>query len=126
MSGATSLHDFDWDDTSPTTTPSLDPKRSNHQTVQVTDLIENESLGYLGNLTPEGFVLIADTPLVPGSLMQVSFSLRDEQGQARRFDAGVCCLLSEPFEGSQYLIAFEIIDISEPQLRRLRKLYSLL
>jgi len=125
MADAIKLNDFDWDDRSPQAPPSLDQKLQTKRKIEVFDLIENESLGHLGNLTPDGFALITDFEIVPGSLMQVSFSLPNRKGHPVRFDVGVCGLWCEPFEGRCYVAGFEIIDISEQQLKRLQDLHRL-
>ena len=126
MADAIKLHDFDWDDLTPQGPAPLDTQPQTERKIEVVDLLENESLGHLGNLTPEGFALITDFEIVPGSLLQVSFCLPNRRGQAVRFDVGVCGLWCEAFEGQRYVAGLEIIDISEQQLKRLRDLHQLI
>jgi len=97
------------------------------QRVVVFNSLTREQLGQLGNITPEGLMLITDEPILEGSIFQLSFTLIDPAESAERnFDVGATSLWSAPAASGNHWSGFQIIDISDPQQESLSSLYSLM
>lgn len=56
--------------------------------VPVFDLMTEQMIGRLGNLSESGMLLIATAPVVDDALYQLRFHLRDDRGQDRPIDVG--------------------------------------
>ena len=56
------------------------PRRNVAGLIEVVDVMTDESIGHLGNLSVGGTLLIANVPLVEDALYQLRFSLPDTDG----------------------------------------------
>ena len=84
-----------------------------HQGIQVTNSITGEALGYVGNLSIDGMLLIANRELPDNALFQFYFDLPAAAGAPRRFEIGVHEQWGEPANmPGQYWSGFRIIDIA--------------
>ena len=57
------------------------PRRTVSGLIDVVDVMTEETVGHLGNLSVGGMLLIASAPLVEDALYQLRFSLPDGGGQ---------------------------------------------
>lgn len=82
--------------------------------IQVTNSITTEAIGYIGNLSVDGMLLIANRALPDNALFQFSFELPGHPvAQARRLEIGVHEQWSEPASiPGQFWAGFRIIDIA--------------
>ncbi len=58
------------------------PRRTVTGLIEVIDVMTEERIGHLGNLSVGGMLLIAGVPLVEDGLYQLRFSLPDSDGQS--------------------------------------------
>lgn len=58
------------------------PRRTVTGLIEVIDVMTEERIGHLGNLSVGGMLLIAGVPLVEDGLYQLRFSLLDSDGQS--------------------------------------------
>ena len=81
--------------------------------LRVTDAMSGDPVGHLGNLSIDGMMLIARTPIVDDGLYQFVFHLPDVHGQLHPIEVGAHQLWSEPptSEGKVW-IGFRFIDIA--------------
>ncbi|HET7779314.1 MAG TPA: PilZ domain-containing protein [Nevskia sp.] len=88
------------------------------QTIPVTNSITGEAIGFVGNLSIDGMLLIANRALPDNALFQFTFELPGHGGSAdRRLEIGVHEQWSEPASiPGQFWAGFRIIDI-DPQDR---------
>ena len=93
-------------------------RKKAQQAIQVTNSITAEAIGYVGNLSIDGMLLIANRALPDNALFQFSFELPGHPGAAaRRIEIGVHEQWSEPANiPGQFWAGFRIIDI-DPQDR---------
>jgi len=88
------------------------------QTIPVTNSISGEAIGFVGNLSVDGMLLITNSALPDNALFQFTFELPGHGGSAnRRVEIGVHEQWSEPASiPGQFWAGFRIIDI-DPQDR---------
>ena len=93
-------------------------RKKAQQAIQVTNSITAEPIGYVGNLSIDGMLLIANRALPDNALFQFSFELpAHSDAAARRIEIGVHEQWSEPANiPGQFWAGFRIIDI-DPQDR---------
>lgn len=93
-------------------------RKKAQQAIQVTNSITAETIGFIGNLSIDGMLLIANRALPDNALFQFSFELPGPAGSAvRRIEIGVHEQWSEPANiPGQFWAGFRIIDI-DPQDR---------
>ena len=65
------------------------PRRTVTGLIEVVDVMTEESIGHLGNLSVGGMLLIASVPLVEDALYQLRFSLPDSDAQSLEVGAHV-------------------------------------
>jgi c-di-GMP-binding flagellar brake protein YcgR len=65
------------------------PRRLVAGLTDVVDVMTEETIGHLGNLSVGGMLLIASVPLVEDALYQLRFSLPDSDGQSVEIGAHV-------------------------------------
>lgn len=93
-------------------------RKKAQQAIPVTNSINSETIGYVGNLSIDGMLLIANRALPDNALFQFNFELPRQAGAAaRRIEIGVHEQWSEPANiPGQFWAGFRIIDI-DPQDR---------
>ncbi len=95
--------------------------------VLVFDVITGDEMGQLGNITPDGLMLITDQPVMDGSIFQLNFALSDPADQTTfDFSVGATSLWGMEAASGNYWSGFQIIDISDDQQESLNRLYSLM
>lgn len=88
-------------------------RKRTSEAILVTNAMTGATLGKIGNLSVDGMMLIGTASILEGSLFQVQFLLRDQQGQARRFEIGIQCLWSEATRAEKsHWAGCRIVDIS--------------
>jgi len=81
--------------------------------LRVTDAMSGGFVGHLGNLSMEGMMLIAHTPIVENGLYQFVFHLPDAHGRPHPVEVGAHELWSEaPSVRGQTWVGFRFIDIA--------------
>jgi hypothetical protein len=82
--------------------------------IEVHDAMADQAIGYIGNLSSEGMLLISRRALRADALFQFTFRLPGSGGApSHRAEIGVHEQWSEPASGAgQYWTGFRIIDIS--------------
>ena len=95
--------------------------------VMVRDTLSGELLGQLGNITPEGLMLIGDEAVREGSTFQLSLTLADPTDNTEtHFNIGATSLWTMIAASGNHWSGFQIIDISEQQQEALSSLYNLM
>jgi hypothetical protein len=102
-------------------------RKSARQSIQVINTMTAEAVGYVGNLSIDGMLLIANRALRDDALFQFSFELpRHGSIPARRFEIGVHEQWSEPANiPGQFWAGFRIIDIDPKDHAELGKWINL-
>ena len=78
------------------------------------------AMGRIGNISIDGMMMIAYTPIREDALYQISFHLPDGRGHAQPVEIGMHEQWSEQSGGAgQYWAGFRIIDISPEDHERL-------
>jgi hypothetical protein len=81
--------------------------------VNVTNAMTGAVMGRVGNLSVDGMMMIANTPVREDALFQVVFHLPDEHGRPVPLEVGVHEQWSEPASApGQVWAGFRIIDIA--------------
>ncbi len=94
------------------------PRRQVTGSVPVTDVMTGTLIGYLGNLSEGGLLLLAAAPLREDALYQLDFALGDDP---QPLGAGAHLLWSAPARTpGQTWCGFRFIAISEVHRARLR------
>ncbi|MFO1505650.1 MAG: PilZ domain-containing protein [Lysobacterales bacterium] len=80
--------------------------------MRVTDTITGKDAGRLGNLSPEGLMLVADGPIADGALHQFAFDLPDQYGRLQPVEVGVREVWKAPGTmHGQYWVGFRFISL---------------
>jgi hypothetical protein len=88
-------------------------RRSVGDVLQVTNAMTGVVMGRIGNLSPDGVMLICNAQVRSDALFQVVFHLRDEHGRHRPIEIGLHEQWSEPAAApGQYWAGFSIVDIA--------------
>ncbi len=89
--------------------------------VQVTNAMTGVVMGRVGNLSIDGMMMIANTPIRDDALFQVVFHLPDEQGRPTPLEVGMHEQWTEPANApGQYWAGFRIIDIAPREFELLK------
>lgn len=97
-------------------------RRNVPKPVPVFDLMTEQVIGRLGNLSESGMLLIATAPVVDDALYQLRFHLRDERGQDVPMDVGAHLLWSAPANTpGQTFAGLRFLTIDREPLERLRQ-----
>lgn len=84
------------------------------QAIIVSNSMNGESMGRIGNLSIDGMMLIATKHVPEEYYFQVSFPLVNKAMQSRRLEVGLQCLWSEASRSANaHWAGFRIIDIAE-------------
>jgi hypothetical protein len=88
-------------------------RKPTQHNIEVTDAIAGEVIGFVGNLSIDGMLLIANRALPDDALFQLKFELPGHAGvPAHRFEIGVHEQWGEPTNiPGKYWAGFRIIDI---------------
>ncbi|HEX6833829.1 MAG TPA: PilZ domain-containing protein [Rudaea sp.] len=82
------------------------------QAIEVTNAISGEVIGYVGNLSEDGMLLISGRALPEDALFQFTFPLQNPSGPPQKIEIGVheqwCEAAAVP---GQFWTGFRIIDI---------------
>jgi len=96
------------------------PRRRVSESVPVVDMMTDEVVGHLGNLSETGMLLLAGVPLREDALYQLRFNL-GERGAAAPVVVGVHLLWSGPANTpGQSWCGFRFLTISEEQRAHVR------
>ena len=97
------------------------PRRTVPGMVEVTDAMTEEVVGYVGNVSVGGMLLIANRALPEDALFQFKFVLPDEAGHAQPLEIGAHVLWRDDSSASgQKWIGLRFIGVSPDVTRRLR------
>ena len=97
------------------------PRRAVPGRVDVVDTLTEEVVGYLGNLSVGGMLLIANRPLPDDALFQSRFRLPDGIGAAQPIEVGAHVLWQERAGApGQSWIGLRFLGLSAEATRRLR------
>jgi hypothetical protein len=81
--------------------------------IEVRNALSGEVVGFVGNLSIDGMLLIANRQLADNALFQFAFELPTDSEPPRRFEIGVNEQWGEPASiPGQYWYGFRIIDIA--------------
>ena len=88
-------------------------RKRTQRSIEVTDTLTGEVVGYVGNLSIDGMLLIANRQLPDNALFQFAFDLPGADDAPRRCVIGVNEQWGEPASTpGQHWFGFRIIDIA--------------
>lgn len=91
--------------------------------VCVTDLHTNRRLGQLVNISEDGLMILVSEPVAENSVFQLALEFCNPSGDSTPLRIGVECLwCNKGNSDGQFWAGFYIIDISEPDQERIRRL----
>ncbi len=97
-------------------------RRNLPQPVPVFDLMTEQMVGRLGNLSESGMLLVASSPMVEDALYQLRFHLRDAHGHDAPIDVGAhvvwCAQANTP---GQSFAGLRFLTVERDALERLRQ-----
>jgi hypothetical protein len=89
--------------------------------VQVTNAMTGVVIGRVGNLSIDGMMIIANTPIREDALFQVVLHLPDEHGRPTPLEVGLHEQWTEPASSpGQFWAGFRIIDIASRDFELLK------
>ena len=103
----------------------IESRRQARRTVpgmmEVYDTITEEPVGYLGNVSVGGMLLIANRALVDDALYQFRFALPDDMGETQPLEVGAHVLwVDDASAPGQSWVGLRFIGLSPEAARRLR------
>ena len=103
----------------------IESRRQARRTVpgmmEVYDTITEEPLGYLGNVSVGGMLLIANRALVDDALYQFRFALPDDMGETQPLEVGAHVLwVDDASAPGQSWAGLRFLGLSPEATRRLR------
>ena len=103
----------------------IESRRQARRTVpgmmEVYDTITEEPVGYLGNVSVGGMLLIANRALVDDALYQFRFALPDDMGETQPLEVGAHVLwVDDASAPGQSWVGLRFIGLSPEATRRLR------
>ena len=97
-------------------------RRNVPKPVAVFDLMTEQVIGRVGNLSESGMLLVATEPVVDDALYQLRFHLRDERGQDVPIDVGAHLVWSAAANTpGQACAGLRFLTIDREPLERLRQ-----
>ena len=92
---------------------------------RVNDLVTNEHVGYLGNLTVQGAMLFAEKPLAEGSerILPLSLIVPRMHGEQSVYLGSRCVWCRPDARTGLYAAGLQLQDIGEYTRRRIRSLF---
>ena len=98
------------------------PRSAPSAPVRVYDEISEQMIGWLGNISASGLMLISEAPLEEDLMLQIMLDLPSGDG-AQRLRLGAQTLWCSPANVvGRYWTGLEIVDVSEQDLAVLRRL----
>jgi hypothetical protein len=93
--------------------------------VRVTDRHANREFGRLVNISEEGLMILTSAAIEENTIFQLSLGLCDRDGASDPIAIGVECLwCNESSTRNRFWAGFYIIDISEQDQERIRRLFG--
>jgi hypothetical protein len=93
--------------------------------VHVTDCRANREFGRLVNISEEGLMILTTEAVDENTVFQLSLDLCDRDGKSDPIEIGVECLwCNESSSRDRFWAGFYIIDISEQDQERIRRLFG--
>ncbi|RZA10757.1 MAG: PilZ domain-containing protein [Lysobacteraceae bacterium] len=90
--------------------------------MEVRDTITEETVGYVGNVSVGGMLLIASRPLVDDALYQFRFALPDEVGESQLLEVGAHVLwVDDASAPGQSWVGLRFLGLSPGATQRLRR-----
>ena len=97
------------------------PRRTVPGMMEVYDTVTEETVGYLGNVSVGGMLLIANRTLVDDSLYQFRFALPDDVGETQPLEVGAHVLwVDDASAPGQSWVGLRFLGLSPDATRRLR------
>ncbi len=89
--------------------------------ITVTDLMTEQAIGRLGNVSESGMLLIASAPVVEDALYQLRFHIRDNRGRETPIEVGAHLLwAAEANTPGQSFAGLRFLTIDKEPLEALR------
>ncbi|MCK9538102.1 PilZ domain-containing protein [Dokdonella sp.] len=96
------------------------PRKRPPSPMQVTDALTGAMVGRIGDLSLDGLLLIAQSPIQSDALYQLVFHLPDPSGRSQAIEVGVHEAWSESTSTQGHpWVGFRIIDIAPEARQRL-------
>jgi hypothetical protein len=93
------------------------PRKTAYVTIPVINLMTDEPMGRIGNLSANGMLMVCDRVVANDALFQFGFELVDAEGHTRKIEVGAQEQWSERANvPGQYWSGFHFIDISPQDL----------
>lgn len=97
-------------------------RRKVSDTVEVVDAMTDVVVGHLGNLSENGMLLIATSPLVDDALYQLRFNLTHSSDRSRAIEVGAHLLWQDGASVPGHIwIGLRLITVLDHQLQQLRE-----
>ena len=96
-------------------------RRKVSDTILVTDVMTDSTVGRISNLSETGMLLISSTPMVEDALYQLRFHLHDARGRESVFEVGAHLLWTDLASApGQSWTGLRFISVPPDQAERLR------
>jgi len=97
-------------------------RRSAQESMAVVDVLTEETVGRIGNVSELGMLLVAHAPLQEDAIYQLRFELVDGMGRARPIDAGAQLLwIGDANTPGQQWAGLRFLTISDAHMQALRQ-----
>lgn len=97
------------------------PRKRPSATLRVTDAMTGRLVGRVGDLSPEGMLLLSDVEFADDALYQFGIELPDALDRTRAIEVGVHEAWTEPAQApGHWWSGFRFIDLGEAEERTLR------
>ena len=98
------------------------PRRPVPEVIPVHDLMTEQTIGRLGNVSETGMLLLTGQNMPQDGLFQVNFSITDRSGARRPIDVGVHLLWKEAANApDQWWAGFRFLTVSNEHLASLKQ-----
>lgn len=96
-------------------------RRRVDERVEVVDMMTEQAVGQLGNVSESGLLLLANAPMQDDCLYQLRFTLSDRTGNRTAFEVGAHLLWNNAASApGQAWLGFRFLSLDDMQLERLR------
>ncbi|HHW4681417.1 MAG TPA: PilZ domain-containing protein [Xylella taiwanensis] len=93
--------------------------------ISVLDMVAEQMIGQLSNISENGMLLLSPTSLVDDALYQLRFQLSDLQGRLLQIDVGLHLLWSSSPHGfGQLWAGFRFLTVSDEHRQYVRRLVN--
>ncbi|AXI83862.1 PilZ domain-containing protein [Xylella taiwanensis] len=97
-------------------------RRQVSEGINVLDMVAEQMIGQLSNISENGMLLLSPASLVDNALYQLRFQLSDLQGRLLQIDVGVHLLWSRPARGfGQLWAGFRFLTVSDEHRQYVRR-----